>query len=66
MVVVLNFIFYLLSSLICLYNLKAKHGWTDSSFSELMSLVNELLPKGNLMPISMYNAKKTLSTLGMR
>ena len=48
-----------------LYNLKAKHGWTDSSFSELLSLVNELFPEGNLMPTSMYDAKKTLSTLGM-
>ena len=57
--------FSILSSLVRLYNLKAKHGWTDSSFSELLSLVNELLPEGNLMPTSMYAAKKTLSTLGM-
>ena len=36
--------FYVLSSLVRLYNLKAKHGWIDISFSELLSLVNELLP----------------------
>ena len=32
--------FYVLSSLVRLYNLKAKHGWSDNSFAELLSLVH--------------------------
>ena len=55
----------MLSSLVRLYNLKAKHGWSDNSFSELLSLVSAFLPKGNGLPTLMYEAKKTLSTLGM-
>ncbi|KAL5569085.1 hypothetical protein UlMin_025660 [Ulmus minor] len=57
--------FSVLSSLARQYNLKAKYGWSDNSFSELLSLVSEFLPKGNDLPTSMYEAKKTLSTLGM-
>ena len=54
-----------LSALLRLYNLKAKHGWSDKSFSELLSLLGELLPKDNEMPSSFYEAKKTLCSLGM-
>ena len=55
----------MLSSLVRLYNLKAKHGWSDNSFSKLLSLVSEFLPKENGLPTLMYKAKKAFSTLGM-
>ncbi|KAL5575707.1 hypothetical protein UlMin_017406 [Ulmus minor] len=54
-----------LSTLVRLYNLKAKHGWSDNSFSELLSLLADVLPDPNEIPRSSYEAKKTLSSLGM-
>ena len=54
-----------LTSLVCFYNLKKNHGWSDNSFSELLSLLKDTLPNENEMPPSMYEAKKTITTLGM-
>ena len=54
-----------LSTLVRLYNLKAKHGWSDNSFLELLSLLVDVLPDPNEIPRSSYEAKKTLSSLGM-
>ncbi|XP_062114091.1 uncharacterized protein LOC133825119 [Humulus lupulus] len=51
--------------LVKLYNLKAGSGWSDISFTKLLDLVKEILPKDNEMPSSLYEAKKTLCTLGM-
>ncbi|CAL9024947.1 unnamed protein product [Prunus brigantina] len=55
----------MLSALVKLYNLKAKHGMSDVCFTELLILHGDLLPEGNTLPSSMYEAKKTLSALGM-
>ncbi|XP_057803523.1 uncharacterized protein LOC131018837 [Salvia miltiorrhiza] len=54
-----------LSATIKLYNLKAKHGWSDTSFNDLLKLIREMLTETNSMPFSLYDAKKTLSTLGL-
>ena len=54
-----------LSALVKLYNLKARYGWSDKSFSELLSILGDMLPLNNELPLSMYEAKKTLNTLGM-
>ncbi|KAL6286432.1 hypothetical protein ACE6H2_010822 [Prunus campanulata] len=54
-----------LSALVKLYNLKAKHAMSDVCFTELLILQGEFLPEGNTLPSSMYEAKKTLSALGM-
>ena len=54
-----------LSTLVKLYNLKAKYGWSDKSFSDLLQLLGDMLPMNNEMPLSMYEAKKTLNALGM-
>ncbi|XP_062103630.1 uncharacterized protein LOC133814719 [Humulus lupulus] len=51
--------------LVKLYNLKASSGWSDISFTNLLDLTKEILPKDNEMPSSLYEAKKTLCTLGM-
>ncbi|KAI5317271.1 hypothetical protein L3X38_036978 [Prunus dulcis] len=54
-----------LSTLVKLYNLKAKHGMSDVCFTELLILQGDLLPEGNTIPTSMYEAKKTLCALGL-
>ncbi|RVW37618.1 PH, RCC1 and FYVE domains-containing protein 1 [Vitis vinifera] len=54
-----------LSALVKLYNLKARYGWSDKSFSELLSILGDMLPLNNELHLSMYEAKKTLNTLGM-
>ncbi|XP_057803207.1 uncharacterized protein LOC131018507 [Salvia miltiorrhiza] len=54
-----------LSAIVKLYNLKAKHNWSDKSFTDLLSLLGDMLPAYNVLPSSLYEAKKTLGTLGM-
>jgi len=54
-----------LSALVRLYNLKVRFGWSNTSFTEIMSLLTDLLPENNEMPTSMYEAKKTLGALGL-
>ncbi|XP_062008662.1 uncharacterized protein LOC133725417 [Rosa rugosa] len=48
-----------------LYNLKAKHGMSDAAYSDWLIAFSEYLPVGNDIPSSVYEAKKTLSALGM-
>jgi hypothetical protein len=50
-----------------LLKLKVCHGWSDNSFSELLSLLAKLLSKPNILPTSTYKAKKfiCLSSLGV-
>ncbi|KAA0040584.1 putative TNP2-like transposon protein [Cucumis melo var. makuwa] len=54
-----------LSTLVKLYNLKVRHGWSNISFSELLKALKDILPSPNDLPTSMYEAKKMLGTLGM-
>ena len=57
-----------LSALVKLYNLKARYGWFDKGFSELLQLLQllgDMLPLNNEMSLSMYESKKTFSALGM-
>lgn len=56
-----------LSSVLRLYNLKAGNGWTDKSFSELLLfLKEELLLEDNVLPNGTYEAKKILSSMGLK
>jgi len=54
-----------LSAVLRLMNLKATNGWTDKSFTELLVLLNEILPEGNTLPTRNYDAKKILCPMGM-
>ena len=54
-----------LSALVKLYDLKARYGWSDKGFSKLHQLLGDMLPLNNEMSLSMYEAKKTFSALGM-
>jgi hypothetical protein len=47
--------------LIQLLMLKAKHGWLDSSFNDLLRLLGSLLPKPNFMPKNTYKAKSAIN-----
>jgi hypothetical protein len=48
-----------------LLKLKASHGWSDNSFSDLLSLLAKLLPKPNTLPTSTYRAKKLICLLSL-
>lgn len=48
-----------LGALVKLYNLKEKYGWSDTSFSDLLSLLVDILPENNTLPRSTYETKKS-------
>jgi hypothetical protein len=48
-----------------LLKLKASHGWSDNSFSELLSLPVKLLPKPNTLPTITYRVKKLICPLSI-
>ncbi|XP_031108728.1 uncharacterized protein LOC116013221 [Ipomoea triloba] len=54
-----------LSSMLKLYNLKAKNRWSDKSFTELLKLLKDMLLDDNEVPCSTYEAKKMLCPLSM-
>jgi hypothetical protein len=41
------------------------NGWSDKGFNELLQFFNDLLPKANVLPQSMYQAKKIICQLGL-
>jgi hypothetical protein len=45
--------------------LKAKYGWSDRSFNDLLTLLAVVLPKPNFVPTNTYQAKKLISPLIM-
>lgn len=49
-----------LYALIRLYNIKGRNGWSDKSFSDLLSCLSDMLPDNNEIPLSIYEAKKTM------
>ncbi|XP_074337647.1 uncharacterized protein LOC141674843 [Apium graveolens] len=55
----------MMKALVQLYNLKVKHGMSDSCFSYILLLLGSLLPEGNNIPSSFNEAKKTLCALEM-
>ncbi|XP_028223350.1 uncharacterized protein LOC114404694 [Glycine soja] len=54
-----------LYAVLALVNLKARFGWSDKSFTELLVLLKKLLPEDNMLPKSQYKAKKILCPVGM-
>jgi hypothetical protein len=42
---------------------KARNGWSDTSFNQLLQLLENVIPKLNSLPSSTYHAKKLLSPL---
>ncbi|XP_024163941.1 uncharacterized protein LOC112170899 [Rosa chinensis] len=54
-----------LNGLIQTFNMKAKHGMIDACYSDMLIMIGLLLLEGNDLPGSTYEAKRTLSALGM-
>ncbi|XP_074369114.1 uncharacterized protein LOC141709517 [Apium graveolens] len=54
-----------MKALVKLFNLKVKHGMSDSCFSDVLLLIGDLLSEDNNIPSSFSEAKKTLCALGM-
>lgn len=55
-----------LFSILCLYNLKVVHGWSQTSFDELLTLLHEhLFLESNELPCSTYEAKKVIKDIGL-
>jgi len=54
-----------LPTILKLINIKARNGWTDKSFTELLKLLHEMLPKDNTLSTCHYEAKKILCPMGM-
>ncbi|WVY99056.1 hypothetical protein V8G54_031207 [Vigna mungo] len=54
-----------LSAILKLFNLKARNGLSDTSFTELLSLIKDMLPQDNVLPSRMYDARKMLSSIGI-
>jgi hypothetical protein len=40
-----------------LFQLKVSNGWSDCSFKELLTLLKDMLPQGNTVPETIYEAK---------
>ncbi|XP_071740836.1 uncharacterized protein [Rutidosis leptorrhynchoides] len=47
-------------------NLKSNNGWSDTSFISLLELLNKMLPEGNELPVSTYQAKKLMCPMGLK
>ncbi|KAL2340914.1 hypothetical protein Fmac_008854 [Flemingia macrophylla] len=54
-----------LSATLKLFNLKARNRWTNKSFTELLDLLKDMLPKENSLPNRYYEAKKILCPMGL-
>jgi hypothetical protein len=46
--------------------LKAQHGWSDTSFNELLSVLANTYPKDNEVPTNTYRAKKLIRPVAMK
>ncbi|XP_052159476.1 uncharacterized protein LOC127776981 [Oryza glaberrima] len=54
-----------LSTILEFLQWKAKNGVSDKAFGELLKLVKNILPEGNELPESTYEAKKIVCPLGL-
>ncbi|XP_074283417.1 uncharacterized protein LOC141607966 [Silene latifolia] len=54
-----------LYAVLTFFNIKAKHGWSDKSFTELLEALQDMFPEGNQIPKSNYYAKKLLCPLDL-
>jgi len=55
-----------LRAMLELLKLKASHGWSDISFTELLSLLaTSILPNSNSLPTNSYRAKKLVCPMSV-
>ncbi|KAF1870947.1 hypothetical protein Lal_00015247 [Lupinus albus] len=48
-----------------LYKLKSVNGWTDKSFTDLLTLLKDILPEDNVIPSRTYEDKQMICSIGM-
>jgi hypothetical protein len=48
-----------------LFQLKASNGCSDCSFKDLLMLLKDMLPQGNAVPETIYEAKQIIYPLGL-
>jgi hypothetical protein len=48
-----------------LFQLKASNEWSDCSFKELLTLLKDMLPQGNSVSETVYEAKQIIYPLGL-
>ena len=46
--------------------LKSRHGWSDTSFNDLLRILTDTYPEGNKVPANMYRAKKMIRPVSMK
>jgi hypothetical protein len=54
-----------LFAMVKLFQLKASNGWSDGSLKELLTLLKDMLPQGNTIPETVYEAKQIICPLGL-
>lgn len=54
-----------LNTILRFLQLKANNGWSDNSFKALLDLLRDILPQGNLVPRTVYEAKQVICPLGL-
>src|SRR6266540_789831 len=57
--------FMLLYSVLELLKLKARNRWSNKSFTDLLVLLRDMLPKPNKLPCNTYRAKKLIAPLAL-
>jgi hypothetical protein len=45
---------------------KARHGWTDTSFNDLLCILGDTFPEGNKVLANTYRAKKLIRPVAMK
>jgi hypothetical protein len=48
-----------------LFQLKVSNEWSDRSFMDLLMLLKNMLPQGNAIPKTIYEAKQIICPLGL-
>jgi hypothetical protein len=46
--------------------LKARHGWSDTSFNNLMTVLTDTYPDDNKVPVNTYRAKKLIQPVATK
>jgi hypothetical protein len=48
-----------------IFQLKASNRWSDGSFKDLLMLLKDMLPQGNTVPETVYEAKLIIYPLSL-
>jgi hypothetical protein len=54
-----------LFAMVKFFQLKTSNRWSDGSFKDLLTLLKDMLPQGNSIPETVYEAKQIICLLGL-